>query len=235
MTSPVRQRIEGAPEALPAGERILWEGKPDRAALARHAFHTRGLTLYFAVVIGIWAINTRSVIDGEAFRTMFLLQVGLAVLAVLIAHVLAYACARTTTYAITDHRVVMRIGIVLPMTLNLPYKFVEGASTRVFADGTAQIALQLSPSERLAWLVLWPHARPWKVSQPEPLLRGLKDHQKVGEILREAALQAMPATEEGNGASSASAGSNEPAGALAQPGRVTSTTGTAAGSQAVLT
>jgi hypothetical protein len=199
MTSPVRQRIEGAPEALPAGERILWEGKPDRAALARHAFHTRGLTLYFVVVIGLWAINTRSAIDGEAFRTMFLLQVGLAALAVLIAHVLAYASARTTTYAITDRRVVMRIGIVLPMTLNLPYRFVEGASTRVFGDGTGQIALQLSPTERLAWLVLWPHVRPWKIGQPEPVLRGLTDHQKVGEILREAALQVSTTTGQGDG------------------------------------
>jgi hypothetical protein len=197
MTTPARrQYIEGAPEALPEGEQILWEGKPDRAALARHAFHTRGLTVYFTVVIGLWAINTRKALESDAFMTMLLLQVGLAALAIAIAHGLAYASARTTTYAITDKRVVMRIGIVLPMTLNLPYRFVEGASTRVFKDGSGQIAIQLSASERLAWLVLWPHVRPWRVSKPEPVLRGLRDFENVGRILREAALGDLPAFSE---------------------------------------
>jgi hypothetical protein len=194
MTTPARrQYIEGAPEALPEGEQILWEGKPDRAALARHAFHTRGLTVYFTVVIGLWALNTRKALESDAFMTMLLLQVGLAALAIGIAHALAYASARTTTYAVTDKRVVLRIGIVLPMTLNLPYRFVEGASTRVFKDGSGQIAVQLTASERLAWLVLWPHVRPWRVSRPEPLLRGLRDFETVGRILRDAAMQDLPA------------------------------------------
>jgi hypothetical protein len=183
-----RQRIRGTPESLPPGERILWEGKPDRAALARHAFHARKLAAYFAVIITLWFVNTRGEIPDEKFWLMFELQMGLALAVIGFSYLLAYFAHRTTVYAVTDRRVVMQIGIVLPMTVNIPLTFVEAASTRMFGDGTGQIAMQLPSKERLAYLALWPHARPWRLRQPEPLLRGLTDAAGVGEILRTAAL-----------------------------------------------
>ena len=191
-----RRFIPGAPEPLPAGERVLWEGKPDRAALARHAFHVQGLTLYFSVVIAAWAYNTHSALGTKDFRDMLWLQVGSAVFAIFIASVLAVACARTTWYVITDRRVVLRIGIVLPMTLNLPLRQIRGASTRMFRDGTGQIAIEIETADRIAWLILWPHARPWHLKQPQPLLRGLRDAAAVGEILRAAALAVEGASTE---------------------------------------
>jgi hypothetical protein len=183
-----RQRIRGINEALPPGERILWEGAPDRGALARHAFHARKLAVYFTAVILLWTLNTRSEIAADQFRLMLELQVGLALAAIGFSLLLAYLAGRTTIYAITDRRVVMKIGIVLPMTVNIPLSFVEAASTRMFGDGTGQIALQLRSGERLAYLALWPHARPWRLRRPEPLLRGLTDAAAVGEVLRQAAL-----------------------------------------------
>jgi len=41
------------------------------------------------------------------------------------------------------------------------------------ADGTEDIVLSLSPHHKIAWLALWPHARPWRVKRPEPMLRAL--------------------------------------------------------------
>ena len=38
----------GLPEALPAGEHLLWQGQPDWRMLARKAFHVRKLVVYFA-------------------------------------------------------------------------------------------------------------------------------------------------------------------------------------------
>jgi len=187
-----RQRIRGVNEPLPPGERILWEGKPSRAALARHAFHTRKLAVYFTVVITMWVLNTRGEISADQFQLMFELQVGLALAAIGFAYLLAYVAGRTTVYAVTDRRVVMQIGIVLPMTINIPLPFVEAASTRLFGDGTGQIALQLPDGERLAYLALWPHVRPWRLRHPEPMLRGLTDAAAVGEVLRQAALGAAP-------------------------------------------
>ena len=86
-----RRFIPGAPEPLPAGERVLWEGKPDRAALARHAFHVQGLSVYFVVVISAWALSTRAVLGTAEFQNMLWLQVGSALFAVLIAYGLAVA------------------------------------------------------------------------------------------------------------------------------------------------
>jgi hypothetical protein len=74
------------------------------------------------------------------------------------------------------------------MTINLPLRYVQGASARQFPDKSGQIAVQLTTKEKLAWIVLYPHVRPWTFNNPEPLLRGLTDPVKVGEILREAVL-----------------------------------------------
>ena len=43
------ETIPGLPEDLPAGERVLWQGKPEWRALARHTFKVRLLAGYFAI------------------------------------------------------------------------------------------------------------------------------------------------------------------------------------------
>jgi hypothetical protein len=101
--------------------------------------------------------------------------------------------ASSTTYAITDKRLVIRLGIIFPLTVNVPLHYVQGAKVKTFADGTGQIALQLESKERLAWIVLFPHVRPWTFSNPEPLLRGLHDPHAVGAILSAAVLAVPPA------------------------------------------
>ena len=40
---------------------------------------------------------------------------------------MAWLSARNTVYTITDRRVVMRIGIVLTLTFNLPFKRIAAA------------------------------------------------------------------------------------------------------------
>jgi hypothetical protein len=105
---------------------------------------------------------------------------------------MARAIAKGTTYAITDRRIVLRFGVIFPLTINVPLHYVEGASACQFPDRTGQIAVQLSRKESIAWIVLFPHVRPWGFSHPQPLLRGLTDPVKVGEVLR-AAVLAVPA------------------------------------------
>jgi hypothetical protein len=94
--------------------------------------------------------------------------------------------ARTTWYAITTHRIVLRIGMVLPMTINIPFTLLQSADVGVFRDGTGQLRLVLARPHRLAYLALWPHCRPFVLGHPEPLLRGLADPRKVGAILARA-------------------------------------------------
>ena len=47
----------GLPEPLPQGERILWQGSPDFAALARSAFHVRMLAVYFLVLLALLCLT----------------------------------------------------------------------------------------------------------------------------------------------------------------------------------
>ena len=186
-TSP-RARVRGVAEALPPGERVLWEGAPHPRALARHLLFVRPLAVYFAVMIGWWTLANLARAEGAAFWAPFALQLSLVALVLGGAYGLAHWIAASTTYAITDRRLVMRLGVVFPLTVNIPLSYVQGAQARTFGDGTGQIALQLDPKEKLAWIVLFPHVRPWRIGRPEPLLRGLADPAAVGAILRRATL-----------------------------------------------
>jgi hypothetical protein len=188
-----RTRIRGIAQPLPEGESLLWEGAPNRAALARHALHVRALAGYFAVIILYGLLGAiREHVGVQQTLVTLGIQLILSSLVVGGVHLYATITARTTIYAITDRRVVMRVGVVLPTTINIPFHLVDAASSREFADGTGQISLAIRPPDRLGFVHLWPHVRPWRLRWPEPMLRGLTDHAAVARIIREAAAGAGP-------------------------------------------
>ena len=86
----------------------------------------------------------------------------------------------------------MRVGIVLTFTLNLPYRQISTASVRHYRDGFGDIALDLSGDNRIGWLHLWPHARPWTINKPQPSLRCLANADQVAEALQAAWCDANP-------------------------------------------
>jgi len=103
----------GLPEALPADERILWQGQPQAALVARRIFHLPALALYFGVMLA-WRVAVQ-VHDGAAWHEALRGTVALALLAAValtIVATLARLTASTTAYTLTNKRVVMRIGIV---------------------------------------------------------------------------------------------------------------------------
>ena len=185
----------GLPEPLPRGERLLWQGSPDWRLLARDALHTRLLGIYFAVLLGwratnVWA-NGGSLIDAGV-AALWLLPLAVAAIAVL--SVLAWLMARTSVYTITDKRVVMRIGIVLNITFNLPHSQILSAGLRTNADGSGDLTLLLNDADRIAYVHLWPHARPWHLKRTEPMLRALPQAHAVAAILSAALADATGVT-----------------------------------------
>jgi hypothetical protein len=80
----------------------------------------------------------------------------------------------------------MRIGMALDLTLNLPFRQIANLDLRPYADGTGDLAVALAGQDRIGYLHLWPHARPWRFNRPEPMLRAVPDAGKVGAILAEA-------------------------------------------------
>jgi len=176
--------VPGLPQALPRNERMLWQGRPDWAVLARRAYHVRTVAIYFGVLVLFSA--GAAVGDGASAAqaaTAALVPVGLGIAAVGILALLAWLSARSTLYTVTDRRIVLRFGVALPVSMNLPYASVASAAAKVHADGTADVPLSVGADQRVSYLLLWPHVRPWRMRSPEPMLRCVPDGARVAELL----------------------------------------------------
>lgn len=174
----------GLPEPLPADERLLWQGSPDWRVMAREALHTRMLSVYFAVLLAWRGATVLSNGGGwldAALAVLWLLP--LAVMAIAVLSLMAWLIARTSVYTLTDKRVVMRIGVVLTITFNLPHSQIESAGLRTNADGSGDVTLLLNDADRIAYVHLWPHARPWHLKRSQPMLRALPQARAVATIL----------------------------------------------------
>jgi hypothetical protein len=177
----------GLPEQLPPDERVLWQGSPNAWSLAVHAFHLRKIAAWFALWMALrLAFDLQ---DGVAAGAIVKGQLGLLALAALGLGLVAYMARLSATqavYTLTTKRVVMRIGIVLTVTFNLPFRQVESAGLRRHKDGTGDIPLVLAQGQRIAWLQLWPHARPLMLRRPQPMLRSLPLPEHVAQMLTQA-------------------------------------------------
>ena len=185
--------IRGLPAHLPPGETLLWQGEPDLRAMALRVFYVRKVAIYFGLLVAYRlasALHDGASLLGAAKAALPL--TGLGVAAVLILAALATLVCRTTVYSITSRRVVMRIGVALPITFNLPFKTIASASLKLQGQGVGTIPLVLTDSNRLAYLVMWPHARPWRTAKTEPALRFVPDAAKVAQILAQAVSAALP-------------------------------------------
>jgi hypothetical protein len=187
--------VRGLPGPLPAGETILWQGSPSWAGLAARALHLRGLALYFAL-LALWrgaALTADGAPGLEALTgALFILTLGVVPLALLAGF--AWLSSRTTVYTITTRRIVLRTGVALPMTINLPFSVIQSAGVAMRSDGTGDIAIETLRGHRVSWIALWPHARTWKLARPQPMLRAVADAPSVAQLLGRAlaAAAAMP-------------------------------------------
>lgn len=189
--------VPGLPEKLPAGEGILWQGSPRWWSLASRALYLRALSIYFTLMVG-WSVST-AVTSGGSFAEVALASgtsLGLALLCLAVLVVIGRALSNASLYTITNRRVVLRVGVALPMTINIPFTAIESAAVKHHADGTEDIVLTLSPQQKVAWLALWPHARPWRVARAEPMLRALPVTSGAAQVLSRAlaASASLPVT-----------------------------------------
>lgn len=181
-TEPVR----GLPERPPADERILWQGKPSAWALTRSALAFKWVMGYF-VFLALWRLV--AAIDimpmGQAIGSAVPFLILGAIVGVLLFFV-GWVQARSTVYTITDKRVAMRVGAALTITLNLPYTQIGSADLELRKDGTGTIALTTLGNVPVAYVMLWPHVRPWRFPA-RPALRCIPEAERVARILADAA------------------------------------------------
>lgn len=183
-TEPVR----GLPENLPSGEEILWQGQPEWFALAKDALNFWWVAGYFGFLFAwrtIAGAATTSWTESATAASFFLVLGALVCVLLLVVSIVQ---AKATVYTITNRRVAMRIGAALTMTLNLPFRQISNATLALCKDGTGTIAMELAQDNvRLSYIYTWPHIRPWRMKQPEPALRCIRDAQKIAGILAQAA------------------------------------------------
>lgn len=185
--------IRGLPGDLPPGETILWQGAPSWIKLAQQAFHVRAVAAYFAFMF-VWR-TLAAIIGGQAPLSAIqsvLAVAPVAMLAVGILAFLAWLNSRSTVYTITNRRVVLRFGAAIPKAINIPFGIIQGASMKPLSRGSGDIALVLKAPNKIAFLHLWPHARPWRMASPEPTLRAIPDARSVAGILADAMAAQVP-------------------------------------------
>jgi hypothetical protein len=179
--------IPGLPAHLPEGEQLLWQGSPETWAIARRVFHIGLVAAYFAVLLA-WRFAT-GISDGHTLNEIAVNSIPLLITATAgfaLIGLLAYLIARTTIYSITSRRVLMRFGVALPMSLNIPFKAVKNAAVHRCVNGSGDVALEVEGLDRLGFVHLWPHVRAWHVRQPQPTLRGLTEVDQVAGVLSKA-------------------------------------------------
>ncbi|MEY3969931.1 MAG: hypothetical protein RI968_319 [Pseudomonadota bacterium] len=177
----------GLPERLPANERLLWQGSPVAALVFRHVFHGRGIAFYFLLILVV-----RSALEWEQTGSLAA-ALGASTwlapvfaLGLLLFWAMSVLVAKTTVYTITDRRLVFRIGIVLNLSFNIPLHRVRSADVRRLPNGAGEICIDLLEEDKIAYPHLWPHARPWRLSHPQPMMRALPAVESVAALLESA-------------------------------------------------
>jgi len=174
--------IRGVDEPLPEGETLLWEGAPDAGVLARYGFRAGWIAGYFAL-LAVVALFLGGAGTAVARVTWIVI---LGAVATGLAWGWSWLVARNSVYTLTDRRLVMQIGVAFPSVFNVPLNLIEQVAVKEYGDGAGDVALDLREGNRIGYLFLWPHTRPWRLSQPQPMLRGLPEVEGVAEQMRAA-------------------------------------------------
>jgi Bacterial PH domain len=175
------------PGHLPEGERILWQGAPDWRSLVWRVYHLREVVIYFGILL-LWrgfSAWWETGLISKAMASASPLLIPMVVCAAILVFI-AVLSARSTVYTITSGRLVFKIGIAVPTTFNLPFSSIGDANVRALGLGCGDIGVTLRSDDKLAYLVLWPHARPWHLKKPQPMMRSVPDGLKVAGILSNA-------------------------------------------------
>jgi membrane protein YdbS with pleckstrin-like domain len=178
--------VRGLPEKPPAGEVILWQGRPDTWALAKEALNLWWIMGYFAL-LAIWRVAAsaadyplaQALTHAIPFVVIGAITAGIILL-------IAWVQAKATVYTVTSARVAMRVGAALTITLNLPYTRIKAADLDLRKSGIGTIAFRTAGETKLSYLVLWPHVRPWHARHTQPALRCIPDAERVARMIGEA-------------------------------------------------
>jgi hypothetical protein len=82
--------------------------------------------------------------------------------------------------------VLLRHGVAVPLTMDVPFTLVDNVAFSGFPNGTGDIAITVPPQHRVGYLITWPHVRPGEFTRPQPSFRALTDGHAAADILSKA-------------------------------------------------
>jgi Bacterial PH domain len=189
----------GLPDHLPDGERLIWQGKPNWKHLAVNAFQVRKVAIYFGAIIlgqGVYKLLHGATPLEAAQSIPIIAALGLIACSMLLA--LAYASAKTSHYTLTNKRCLMKVGLALPVIINVPFRQVDGVAFATTSGTSGNICFKTAGETRLAYLMLWPHCKPWYMAKPQPAFRDIPDVEVVAQKLAFTLGGQMPIAETSN-------------------------------------
>jgi hypothetical protein len=176
---------DGEVSRLPAGERVLWSGAPDRRSLARYFMRERWILAFVVFSFSIGAAEALQHTDGAVPRLIGVatLSAIMALIAIVSVRLLAWQLAKSSQYVITNRRVYFNIGIVMRADANIPYSSVETIDLLHRADGSADLMVTLTDEQEIPWLLLFPHMSWRGVRRGRPTFRALRDHKGAADAI----------------------------------------------------
>ena len=176
--------VPGLPGRLPDGEYIVWQGQPELKTVMTRLLRARWIAIYFAIA-ALWSVAV-GINDAETAWLLLgrITFIGVAA-AILFGLMFIYARAvvKTSLYTLTNRRVVMRVGIAISASFNLPFKQIAGADFRVGKDSSGDVALTLKAGHGLSCSVFFPHQRGGRWRKLSPQMICLADAKSVAEKL----------------------------------------------------
>ena len=130
-------------ENLPNGEQLIWQGQPERHALATRAMYLKYIAFYLVALIA--ARTGYLVVAGEPVATwsgMLIWQMLASAFVMLLIVGLAAVYSRTTRYSLTNERLIIKTGAAITIHINLPLQQIIGADLREYSDDTGDITLR---------------------------------------------------------------------------------------------
>ncbi len=189
--------VPGLPGRLPDGEFIVWQGHPAFKIVMTRLLRARWIAIYFAAA-ALWSVAV-GVNNSEGLwqllgRLTFIIVAAIIFFGLLALY--ARAVAKTSLYTLTNKRLVMRVGIAISASFNLPFKQIAGADFRVGKDGSGDVALTLKSGHGLSGSVFFPHQRGglWRKLSPQMIC--LPDAKSVAEKLAQQLRAYAPTSQE---------------------------------------
>ena len=175
------------PAPLPVGERVIWQGKPSFKGLALRSFHIREVAIYFGLLMAwkLWSNWSHGASLAEAATSVAWL-VAPAVSAIAVLAGLAWLFRRAA--CLHHHHQAGAVSVRRGAADDHERAAEQDRQRRVenLSRWLGRYSAGALNSDRVSYVLLWPHVRPWRLRTPEPMLRALPDAALAAARLSEA-------------------------------------------------